>query len=178
MSVAERKTIMRASIAYQRLLHAKGSDLEDAVGAAFKALGFAEITKCGGRDAADWIFGARTNDYQRVVVEVKSADKRTKHRHIVQCNKWADDLAGRTGESVKGILVANQYCPSEYPGSIDDRIFFERNELDYARKKDVCIIPSCDLYEAVKKVLDGAPPDRDATEQKITDARGVLRDVL
>ena len=163
---------------HRRLLYAKGPDLEDAVGLAFKALGFAEITRRGGRDAADWIFDASTNGCQRVVVEVKGADKRTKHRHIVQCNKWADDLAGRTGESVKGVLVANQYCTSEYPGSIEDRTFFEANELDYALRKDVCIIPSCDLYEAVKKVLDGAAPDRDETERKITGAKGVLRDVL
>ena len=164
--------------AHRRLLHAKGPDLEDAVGLAFRALGFAEIASRGGRDAADLIFDAATNGYQRVVVEVKGADKRTKHRHIVQCNKWADDLAERSGESIKGVLVANQYCTSEYPGSIEDRIFFELNELDYAHKKDVCIIPSCDLYEAVKKVLNGASTDRNATEQKITGAKGVLRDVL
>ena len=163
---------------HRRLLYAKGPGLEDAVGLAFKTLGFAEISKCGGRDAADWIFDARTNGYRHAVVEVKGADKRTKHRHIVQCNKWADDLAGRSGESVKGVLVANQYCSSEYPESIEDKIFFEDNELDYARRKDVCIMPSCDLYEAVKKVLDGTAPDRDATEQKITAAKGVLRDVL
>ena len=165
-------------LAHRRLLYAKGPDLEDAVGLAFKALGFAEITRRGGRDAEDWIFDASTNGYQRAVVEVKGADKRTKHRHIVQCNKWADDLAGRTGESVKGVLVANQYCNSEYLGPIEGRIFFEANELDYAHRKDVCIIPSCDLYEAVKEVLDGAAPDRDATERKITGAKGVLRDVL
>lgn len=168
-----------AILAHRRLLFAKGPGLEDAVGEAFKTLGFVEIERRGGPDAEDWTFGASTNGCQHAVVEVKGADKRTKHRHIVQCNKWADDLEGRSGESIKGILVANQYCSSEYPKSIDDRAFFEPNELSYADRKDVCIIPSFVLYEAVKKVLDGeAAPDRSATERRITGARGVLRDVL
>ena len=168
-----------AILAHRRLLFAKGAGLEDAVGEAFKALGFDDIRRRGGPDAEDWIFGASTNGCQHAVVEVKGADKRTKHRHIVQCNKWADDLEGRSGESVKGVLVANQYCSSEYPESIKNRMFFERNELDYADRKDVCIIPSFVLYEAVKKVLDGeAAPDRSATERRITGAKGVLRDAL
>ena len=165
-------------LGHRRLLYAKGPDLEDAVGLAFRALGFAEIGRRGGRDAGDLVFDASTNGYQRAIVEVKGADKRTGQRHMVQCNKWVDDLVERSGASVKGVFVANQHRGSEYPRSIEDRGFFEPNELDYAAKKDVCVIPSCDMYEAVKKVLDGAIPDRNAIERKITETRGVLRDAL
>lgn len=159
-------------LGYRRLLYAKGPNLKDAVGLTFRALGFAEIDRHGGRDAGDLVFDASANGYQRAVVEVKGADKRTGQRHMVQCNKWADDLVERGGASVKGVFIANQHRVLEYPRPIEDRRFFEPNELDYAAKKDMCVIPTCNLYEAVKKVLGGAVPDRNAIAQKITGARG------
>ena len=48
----------------------------------------------------------------------------------------------------------------EYPKSQQERLRFEPNELEYAEAKDICIIPSCALFEAAKRALDGEAPDR------------------
>ena len=162
----------------RRLLYAKGPDLEDAAGLAFRAPGLAEIGRRGGRDAGDLVFGASASGCQRAIAEAKGADKRTGRRRMVQRSKRADDLAERSGASVKGAFVANQHRGSECPRPIEDRRLFEPNGLGCAAKKDTCVMPSCDMYEAVKKVLDGAVPDRNAIERKITGARGALRDAL
>lgn len=92
-------------LGHQRLLYAKCSYLENAVGLAFKARGFAKIGSRGGRGTGDGVLGSSTNGYQRAVVEVKSADKKTGRRHIVQCNKWVNDLVKHSKASVKGVFV-------------------------------------------------------------------------
>ena len=66
----------------------------------------------------------------------------------------------------------------EYPKSEQERLRFEPNELEYAEAKDICIIPSCALFEAAKKVLDGAALDGAEIAARIAGTRGVLERVF
>ena len=165
-------------LAHRRLLYAKGADLESAVAVALKTIGFAEARQMGGPDQADCIIDINTGGYLHGLVEVKGADGRTGERHISQCVKWVDKAHEADGKLSKGIFVPNQHRSAEYPGSTKDRLWFEQKEIEYAKMRDVCIIPSCALFEAVKKTLDGEAPDRTKIAEKIAGTKGVLERVF
>ena len=165
-------------LGHRRLLHAKGPELEAAVASAFRVLGFAEAKQVGGADQADCILDMDTDKYLHGLVEVKGADGRTRERDIVQCGKWVDNKFPIDRKLSKGIFVPNQHRKKEYPESSKERLWFEPNELEYAVTKDVCIIPSCVLFEAVKKAMGGEAPDRAEMVDKIAGARGVLERVF
>ena len=168
---------------HHRLLYAAGRDLESAVASALRAIGFAEARHTEKSDQADCIFDIGAGGYLHGLVEVKGADGRTRMRHIVRCAKWVDKAHEADGRLSKGIFVPNQHRSAEYPASTMDRLRFEPNELEYARMKDTCIIPSCVLFEAVKKALDGEALDGEALDgaeiaARIAGTRGVLERVF
>ena len=166
-------------MAHRRLLYSRGPDLEDAVVRAFKVLGFDDIEPLGGADVEDAAFGmGGGTPYSRGVVEAKGADKGIQMQHILQCKKWANQRAVADGTPSKGIFVPNQHRLQPYPESSKARMGIEPNQLEQAEMNDICIIPSCALFEAVRRVLDGKEPDRAEIAAKIAAARGVLEDVL
>ena len=163
---------------HRRLLYAKGIELEEAVAAAFKALGFAEAKQMGGADQADCVINMDTSEYLHGLVEVKGADGWTGERDIVQCVKWVEKMHGVDGKWSKPIFVPNQCRKKEYDMSWEDRLQFEPNELDYAKTRNVCIVPSCVLFEATRKAVDGEAPDRVEIAARIASTRGVLERVF
>ena len=169
----------RAEImAHRRLLYAKGAELESAVAGAFKTIGFAEARPMGKSDQADCAIDINTGGYLYGLVEAKGADGRTGERHISQCAKWVDKAREADGRPSKGIFVPNQHRRAEYPGSVEDRLWFEKKEIDYAKMRDICIIPSCALFEAAKKALDGEAPDRAEIAARIAGTKGMLECVF
>lgn len=170
-----RLTAKRAKLKdHLRLLYTKGPDLEDAVCRAFQILGFSDIRRGKDLGKEDWTFDASTNGYRRVVVEVKGADARTGRHGLLQCSGWIDEHFDADGDIPKGVFIANQHRMLEYPSSSRKRIHFAKNELDYARIRGICIVPSYALFEAVNKVLGGEAPDRTAIEDRITGTKGIL----
>ena len=165
-------------LAHRRLLYAKGTDLESAVAIALKTVGFAEARQMGGSDQADCIIDINAGGYLHGLVEVKGADGRTGERHISQCVKWVDKAHEADGQPSKGIFVPNQHRSAEYPGSTKDRLWFEQKEIEYAKMRDVCIIPSCALFEAAKRALGGETPNREEIAARIAGAKGVLESVF
>lgn len=166
-------------LAHRRLLYTKGRELEDAVVSAFRTLGFDDIKQMGGGDKEDATFGmGGGTGYSCGVVEVKSSDRGSSMQHIFQCKKWAADRAEADGKPSKGILVYNQHRIKPYPKSRGDRVKFEKNQARQAKKNDICIIPSCVLFEAVRRVLGSKGPERAKIETKISSTVGVLEDVL
>ena len=159
-------------LGHRRLLYAKGPELEEAVVDAFRALGFAEAKQMAGADQADCIIDINVCGYMHGLVEVKGADGRTGERHIAQCAKWVDRAHEADGKPSKGIFVPNQHRSAEYPGSTKDRLWFEEKELEYAKMRDICIIPSCALFEAVKRALDEEAPVRAEMVARIAGHRG------
>ena len=176
--IADLRSRRGVILGHRRLLHAKGPELESAVVNALKTLGFSEAKQMGGPDRADCIIDIYTAGYLHGLVEVKGADGRTEKRHISRCVKWVDKKHGLDGRMSKGIFVPNQHRNAEYPGSIEDRLWFEAKEVEYAKMKNVCIIPSCVLFEAARKAVDKKAPDRAAVEAKIVRTCGVLERVF
>ena len=131
-----------------------------------------------GSDQADCIIDINACGYLHGLAEVNGADGRTGERHISQCAMWVDKAHEADGQPSKGIFVPNQHRNAEYPGSTMDRLRFESSELEYVKMRDVCIIPSCALFEAVKKALDGAALDRAEIAARIAGTRGVLERVF
>ena len=165
-------------LAHRRLLYSDGPELEDAVVEAFRALGFNDIERMGDRDEEDASFGMGGTRYSRAVVEAKGAGKGAKMRHILQCSMWAAKRAAADDKPIKGILVSNQHRFKPYPESSKVRTKIESNQLEQAEMDDVCIIPSCVLFEAVDRVLGGEAPDRAGISARIAATKGVLRNVF
>ena len=166
-------------LAHRRLLYAKGPELEDAVVKGFKAIGFTDIKPLGGADEEDAAFSMDSvTGYSRGAIEAKGLDKGIQVQHILQTKKWANQRAITDGGPSKGILVPNQHRMQPYPESRKDRMRIEHNQQVQAERDDICIIPSCALFEAVKRVLGGEKLDRAKIAAKIAAARGVLEDVL
>lgn len=168
----------RTILDHRRLLHTKGADLEVSVVNAFKALGFSDAEQAGGSDSPDCILDMDTYEYQYGLVEVKGANGRTKEQDIAQCIKWVDKMHEEGKKWPKPIFVPNQYRLEEYPQSRKNRLNFEEPEIKYAEKRYVCIIPACVLYEAVKKAIDEAPPDKAKVAERIAGTNGVLESVF
>ena len=164
-------------LGHRRLLYSKGGDLEAAVANAFRLLGI-EAEQAGGADKEDCVLAMDAGGYAHGVVEVKGADGRTRQQDIVQCGKWVDVWYAREGKLPKGVFVPNQHRKEEYSESRQERLWFEPNELEYAKMKNICIIPSCALFEAAKKALDGEAPDRAEIVARIAGTKGVLERVF
>lgn len=165
-------------LAHRRLLYSDGAELEDAVVEAFRVLGFDDIERMGSRDEEDAAFAMGGTRYSRCAIEAKGAGKGTKMQHILQCGRWAEQRAAAEGRPVKGVFVPNQHRLKPYPDSRGIRTRIEDNQIEHAERKDICIIPSCVLYEAVSRVLGGETPDRAKIAARIADSKGVLTDVL
>lgn len=160
---------------HRRLLFSKDPPLEDAVKDAFILLGFNEIRRIRESDKEDWIFEFKhEKQFKYGVIEVKGADNRTKQEHIVQASKWVDERFAIDKKVSKGIFIPNQHRKKEYPKSKKDRTHFEPNELDYAKMKSICIIPSFVLFETIKDVLDGKKKYRKDIEKLIATSNSVL----
>ena len=166
-------------MAHCRLVYSDGPELEDAVVEAFGALGFNDVERMGKADEEDAAFAmGNCTRYSHGVIEVKGADRGIQKRDILQCRGWAARRAAADGRPMKGILVPNQHRLKPYPESSETRMKIEPNQLEQAETDDVCIIPSCTLFEAVSRVLGGETPDGAKIVGKIAATKGVLTDVL
>ena len=160
---------------HARLLFAVGSQLDDAVFKAFKQLGFDEIDRVREKNKEDWVFKFQTlSRYQYGIIEVKGVEERITQAHLTQCNKWSDDYFEMNKRPSKSILITNQYRLEEYRSSIDKRKLFDINELEYARMKDIVILPSYVLFEAVSLSLKDSKKTRAYLEEKLAYAAGLL----
>jgi len=159
---------------YTRLLFAYGKLLETSVFGAFKLLGFDEIKQIRDVELEDGIFEFKNKkDFQYGVIEVKGSENRTSLANLTQCNKWAEDYL-LENKTAKGIFIPNQHRLKEYPTSKTDKLHFEPNEFEYASKRQICIIPSCVLFEAVNKKLAGKGKTREGIEELIIKTDGLL----
>ena len=174
--IAELESEKRRCLSHGRLLHATGKPLEKAVKAAFSMLGFTEIAQMREKDKEDWKIDFKSvPDVSIGVIEVKGVGKRTGRDDISQCDMWVSDYRLMNPSiKAKGIFVPNQHRMSEFPASRDDRKHFEPNELEFAKTRNICIIPTYVLFEAVNKILSEQSPDRDKIEQLIFNTNGVL----
>lgn len=164
-------------VRYENLIWSKGNQLENAVRDAFYTLGFIEIKKGRAMNLEDYIIEFKAGGPPFLgVIEIKGSDKRTSLSDLSQCNRWAEDYLIEHGIPSKGIFVPNQYILEPYPESRDKKLHFEPNELYYATTRDICIIPACELFEAICEVLKGNTKiSRDYIEDKIYTTNGLCK---
>lgn len=96
---------------------------------------------------------------------------------MTQCNKWADELTEKFKQLIKPVFIPNQNRNHPLSKSKSDRMYFAPNELEYAERKDVCIIPSYVLFEAVNRSLAKQSKPREKLELFISKTKGVLTEI-
>ena len=167
----ERDRLMK----FRRLLWTKGEKvLQEAVKNAFIELEFTEIRQERARNKEDWIFNFKSKPLIGVL-EVTGADKRTSLKDLRKCADWVTDYDEK-GRDCKGIFIPNQYRRQEYPKSKKKREHFEKNEIQFARKHNICILPSHIVFEVVVEKMKGNPRfNRESVEERILSADPVCK---
>jgi hypothetical protein len=179
ISIKDSETRKDNLVKYYRLLTSKGDSLELAVRDAFKILGFDDIEKKRDKGKEDWVFNFETtNEFKYGVIEVKGSDHRTSEQDLSQTSKWVHDYFGEYKEIVKGIFVPNQYRLEIYQNSKNKRLHFEPNEIKFANLNNLCILPSCVLFEAVNQMFKRQEKSRKDFEKMISDSKGLLDNML
>lgn len=160
---------------HYRLLTSKGHTLEVAVRDAFKVLGFNEIERRRDHGKEDWVFKFQTiTEFKYGVIEVKGSDSRTSEHDLSQTSKWVQDYFGEYKEIVKGIFIPNQYRFEDYTTSRANRLRFEPNEFKFANFNNLCILPSCILFETINQIFKQSKKSRKDFEKAISDSKGLL----
>ena len=178
--ISKLKSKKESLSSHSKLLYATGKPLEKAVKTAFSMLGFTEIAQVREKDKEDWRIDSKSvPKFDIGTMEIKGVVKRTGKEDIVQCDTWARDYPLMDLDiKAKGIFIPNQHRLSEFPQSKKKRRHFEPNELEFAKTRKICIIPSYVLFESINKVLNGKTPDRSKIEQLIFNTNGVLESIL
>ena len=161
----------------RRLLWSEGiNSLEEIVKEAFIILGFNEIRKIRAPNLEDWVFDFKHIDkFKHAILEVKASEKRTSLADLTQCNKWVEDYM-LEDKAVKGIFLPNQYRLEKPSQNSSKRLDFAPNEKEYARTREICILPTCVLFELVKeKLKDPQKVKREEIEKKIADTNGLWK---
>ena len=160
----------------RRLLWTKGTPLENAVRDAFKFLGFPEIRKMREANLEDWVIDFKyVKRYQYGVLEIKGADQRTSLADLTQCNKWVEDYM-LENKKAKGIFVTNQYRLENPTKNRQKREHFEKNEIEYAEKREICILPTHEIFNAVVAKLNKDPKiTRKYIEEQIANSNGLCK---
>ena len=110
------------------------------------------------------------------MLEVKGKEKGAALSDIGQCHKWVEEYVHmKPSVATKGIFVINQFRLHDLVKSKDKRKRFPPNELEYAHKREICILPTYVLFDAVNDVLKrDSKPNRDKIEELIYKTNGVL----
>jgi len=160
----------------RRLLWADGTPLENAVRDAFVILGFSEMRKIRAPNLEDWVMDFKyIDEFKHGVFEIKGAEKRTAMADLTQCNKWVEDYLLEKIK-VKGIFVPNQHRRMDVRASTEKREHFEPNEIDYAQKREICILPTHEIFNTLTKKMNGNQEiTRKSIEQKIASTNGLCK---
>lgn len=167
----------RSDLTYFRnLLWTKGPVLEKVVLDSLIFLGFDDLSKIRSEELEDGVFKFKTKcNYELGILEIKGSDNRTSLANLTQCNKWVEDylLDNKNG---KGVFITNQNRLKELSLSISNRSHFEPNELEYAKTRKICIIPTFEIFNVVILKLNGDPSiTREAIEEKIIATDGLFK---
>ena len=152
--IDELQTKKDGLVKFRTLLWTTGEPLNQAVKDAFILLGFEEIRRERTKNKEDWIIDFKFHKPLIGLLEIKGVGKRTSQADIVQCNKWVDDYMIK-GISAKGIFIPNQHRREDVKKTKSKRQHFEDNEIDFAKSRKICILPTHEIFNAVFEVLKG-----------------------
>lgn len=174
--IAELKKQREAVTKFRRLLWTKGPPLEAIVKEAFEALGFTEIRKIRERNLEDWVIEFKHGGgYQYGVIEVRGADGPVETEAITQCSRWVEEYL-LEGKKAKGILIINQHRLEDPVQARQKRETLDLNMLEYAITRDICIIPTHEIfYTLLDKLKSEQKTTREQIEQIIAKTRGLCK---
>ena len=89
-----------------------------------------------------------------------------------QLDEWVSDY--RVNDDAKGIFVPNQFRSEPYPQSRNKRFKFQPSHLGFSSRRDICIIPSCFLFDKIKETLKTGNDCRDEIEKLIESVKGII----
>lgn len=161
---------------FRRLLWTKGTPLENIVKEAFILLEFPEVRRVRAENLEDWVIDFKfIPKYKHAVFEIKGADERTSLADLTQCNKWVEDYL-LDEKTVKGIFVSNQYRLEDVRTNQKKKEHFEKNELQYADSREICILPSHEIFHVVVGKMKGNTKiTRKSIEEKIATCKGIFK---
>jgi len=160
---------------HYRLLYAAGEQLEDAIFKALRLLEFEEVEHFAERDGPLFVFKFQTlGRYEYGLIGVSGSEDRISTNNITKCSRWTDQYFEMKKRASKAILIANEFRLEEYPSSIENRKSFDFNELEYARMKDIVILPSYVIFEAVRDYFKDNKKSRAYLEEKIGYGAGLV----
>ena len=156
---------------FRKLVYSSGRDLEDAVMLALQTIGLSVER----RDEEDIILRPSANSkYTACPIEIKGLKHNICMDALMQLQRWVDDQYD-AGENPKGILVSNTYRFESVEESIDKRSSLDRRNLDYAKKKNFCIVPTHVILDLCVKTLGGQNIDPQKIERTILSTDGFVR---
>jgi len=91
-----------------------------------------------------------------------------------QCFKWVNQYRVNEDKKVKGIFLPSQFRRIEKEDS-KKRIWFEKNEIDFAKDFNICVLPTSELFKAVVYVLEGNRLLRSDIEKRILEANPLCK---
>jgi hypothetical protein len=158
---------------YYRLLYADDRLLETTVYDALKLIGFTDLRNIRGKEFEDWIFNFKGQNHIVGVVEVKGLKHMVQKKDLAQCEGWVTDYT-REGKNAKGVLILNQFKDHPFPQSRNMRVTIENRLENYARTREICVLPSCVLFDLVQQSLGGRKITREQIEKVILRTNGTL----
>lgn len=158
---------------HKKLLWTYDTTLEDAVNAAFVTLGFNEIRPGRSKELEDLVMDIKhSGDYELFVLEVKGREKRTSMGDMNQTDKWVKQYRVKEEKKVKGVFVSCQFRRTE-PLESEKRIEYSDNEIEFAQDFGLSILPTAELFNAVKKHLNGEGLTREQIESRLLSANPI-----
>jgi len=159
---------------YYRLLYTSDQLLEAVVHDALKLLGLTNLRNARGKEYEDWIFTFKSLHYSKLgVIEVKGRKHMVQKVDLAQCEGWVTDYSQK-GKHAKGILILNQFNDRLFPQSRNLRVTMENKLEDYARRREICVLPSCVLFDTINEVLAGKKRSREQIEKSLLQTNGTL----
>ena len=149
----------------KRLFYATGAAFESAVRAAFESLGC--VVDDGPPNRTDFI--VRCGD-RVAVIEAKGVGGSAAERNSAQLEKWVSEYIEAHEVHPKPVLIVNAFRSESTLGQRS--IAFPHQMLDYATKREHCLITGLQLLGAVLDV-ESAPTKRAGVVDSIFDTVGI-----
>ena len=150
---------------YKYLLTTSGKSLEKIVNRVLKEIGF-ELFKTE-ENRSDLI--AKYKDID-IVAEIKGLTKSAGEKNSAQLEKWASEFMEKNGKEPKSILIVNGYY--ELPLSERKEVIFPNQMLNYAKKKEQCLLSTYQLLRLFVDVKEH-PENRDNLIMELLETVGI-----
>lgn len=166
---------LREKNSFLKLVYETDTPLEKIVEKALNLIGFKNVRHKGESGKDDIIFDFTNSEkFSLCSIDAKGITGNLKIKDLRQLDHWVDDHA-EAGISAKGVILANTFRLIDLNESKAQRSQLEKENLDFAIKKDVCLFPSHVLLDLCIWILSGNEPNLEKIENAIKNTAGFLK---